>query len=334
MIITRTPFRVSFFGGGTDYPGWFRKNGGSVLATSIDKYCYLTVRHLPPFFEHKHRIVYSQIENAREVKEIKHPVVRALLDEYDSDKGFEIHHDGDLPARSGLGSSSAFTVGLIHALQALKGLRVTKRNLADEAIRIEQDVLKENVGCQDQVTTAFGGLNRIDFSDLNNFDVSPVMLPRERLEELQNSLVLCFSGLSRYSSDIAAEQIRNMSERKIELQTLHSMVDDAIDILQNPNESLVRFGKLLHEGWLLKRSLSSSVSTAKIDQIYAAARDAGAIGGKVLGAGGGGFMLFFVPPEKRVNLLSKLEGLTTLDLRFESGGSRVLVYEPDDMEHV
>ena len=332
MIITRTPFRVSFFGGGTDYPVWFEENGGAVLATSIDKYCYLTVRHLPPFFEHRHRIVYSRIENAQEIGEIEHPVVRALLGEDGTDKGFEIHHDGDLPARAGLGSSSAFTVGLIHALAALKGLRVTKRNLADEAIRIEQQVLQESVGCQDQITTAYGGLNRIDFGSVNGFEVSPLLLPRERLQELQSSLILCFSGVSRFASEIAAEQIKNFGDRESELRTLYGMVDEAIEILQSPTESLSRFGKLLHDSWMLKRNLAGSVSTAKIDQLYEAACDAGAVGGKLLGAGGGGFMLFFVPPEKRANLIERLNGLTTVDFKFEGGGSRVLVYEPDGLE--
>lgn len=333
MIITRTPFRVSFFGGGTDYPGWFRDHGGAVLATSIDKYCYLTVRHLPPFFEHKHRIVYSRIETVCDVDEIQHPVVRALLGEESSGKGFEIHHDGDLPARSGLGSSSAFTVGLIHALRALQGLRVTKSSLADEAIRIEQKILKENVGCQDQITTAYGGLNRIDFNG-DRFEVRPVLLPQARVEELQNSLILCFSGLSRFASDIAAEQIKNFADRENELRTLRSMVDQSIEILQNPKEPLSRFGELLHEGWMLKRQLANSVSSTRIDQLYDAARNAGAVGGKLLGAGGGGFLLFFVQPEKRDALLAKMGGLTTVDFKFEGSGSRVLVYEPNGLEHV
>lgn len=333
MIITRTPFRVSFFGGGTDYPAWFQENGGAVLATSIDKYCYLTVRHLPPFFEHRHRIVYSRIENANDVGDIEHPVVRALLLEDGADKGLEIHHDGDLPARSGLGSSSAFTVGLIHALTALKGLRMTKRDLADEAIRIEQQVLKENVGCQDQITTAYGGLNRIDFGGVNEYEVSPLLLPPERVRDLQGSLILCFSGLSRFASEIAAEQIKNFRDRSKELRTLHSMVDEAIEILQNPNEPLARFGELLHDGWMLKRSLAGSVSTPQIDDLYESARDAGAIGGKLIGAGGGGFLLFFVPPEKRAGLLERLKGLTTVDFKFEGGGSRVLVYEPNGLEY-
>jgi D-glycero-alpha-D-manno-heptose-7-phosphate kinase len=260
-------------------------------------------------------------------------VVRALLSEDGSDKGFEIHHDGDLPARAGLGSSSAFTVGLIHALTALKGWRVTKRDLADEAIRIEQKVLMENVGCQDQITTAYGGLNRIDFGSVNDYEVSPLLLPRERAEELQASLILCFNGLSRFASEIAAELIKNFSDRTSELRTLHEMVDEAIEILQNPNEPIQRFGELLHEGWMLKRSLAGSVSTAKIDELYEAARDGGAVGGKLLGAGGGGFMLFFVEPENRQKLLARLKGLTTVDFKFEAGGSRVLVYEPNGLEY-
>ena len=334
MIITRTPFRVSFFGGGTDYPGWFRENGGAVVATSIDKYCYLSVRHLPPFFECKHRIVYSKIEMTKGEDEIEHPVVRALLSEYYSEKGVEIHHDGDLPARSGLGSSSAFTVGLLNAIQALKGRMISKHDLAREAIRIEQDVLKENVGCQDQITTAYGGLNRIEFRPDGGFDIEPVVVTQDRLNELEKHLVLYFSGVSRLSSQIAGEKIRNLRQRAAELRALHTMVDQAIHILQDPREPIWRFGKLLHESWMLKRLLADSVSTPEIDAIYDAARDAGAIGGKVLGAGGGGFILFFVTPDRQQSVEERLNKLIRVNFRFETAGSRVLLYEPNGLENV
>ena len=217
MIITRTPFRISFFGGGTDYPAWSDKHGGSVLATSINKYCYITCRHLPPFFEHKHRIVYSKIENVVEPSEIQHPAVRAVLMNTDCSRGFEIHHDGDLPARSGLGSSSSFTVGLLNALKALEGRHVSQEELAQLAIHIEQNVIRENVGSQDQISAAFGGFNRIEFPRGGGFRVDPVVLPRERLEAFQDHLMLFFTGLSRYASEIAKSKIDNLEQRQKEL---------------------------------------------------------------------------------------------------------------------
>jgi D-glycero-alpha-D-manno-heptose-7-phosphate kinase len=333
MIITRTPFRVSFFGGGTDYPDWFRKHGGSVVATSIDKYCYLSVRHLPPFFEHKHRIVYSRIELPHAISDCQHPVVKAVLSESKTDKGFEIHHHGDLPARSGLGSSSAFTVGLLNAMAALDGRLVSKKALANEAIRIEQDVLKENVGCQDQVTTAYGGFNRIDFRTDGGIDVAPIVAPAKRVQELQDSLVLFFTGLSRYASEVAGDQIRNLRNREKELNAMQAMVGQAVSILQSENEPLRSFGKLLHENWQLKRELATTVTTPQIDEIYQAARDAGAVGGKLLGAGGGGFMLFYVPKDRQARVSERLSRLIPVSFRFETAGSRVLLYEPNGLEN-
>jgi D-glycero-alpha-D-manno-heptose-7-phosphate kinase len=329
MIITRTPFRVSLFGGGTDYPKWYQEHGGVVLATTIDKYCYISCRYLPPFFEHRYRIVYSRIENVREVREIEHPAVRAVLGWMNSDRGLEIHHDGDLPARSGLGSSSSFTVGLLNALMALDGKHVSKEELARQAIHIEQNVIKEAVGSQDQISAAFGGFNRIEFRQDDSFDVSPIILPKDKQDLLQRHLMLCFTGLARYAPAVAQSKIDNMGSRETELHRMKEMVDEAISILQTPRHSLLDFGKLLHESWNYKRSLSSKVSTPEIDGIYEAAIEAGATGGKILGAGGGGFLLLFVRPELQARVKERLNRLVHVPFGFENSGSRVIVYQPN-----
>ena len=331
MIITRTPFRISFFGGGTDYPTWANAHGGEVLSTAIDKYCYITCRHLPPFFEFKHRIVYSLIENVRHWDEIKHPAVRAVLEWARQEQGLEIHHDGDLPARSGLGSSSSFTVGLVHALAAMKGRLVAKDELAKDAIHIEQDLIKENVGSQDQVAAAFGGFNRIEFKRCGGFQVSPVIIPRRRIDELQSHLMLCFTGLSRIASEVAQDQIANMGRRERELHRMRAMVDEAVKILHSATTPIEQFGQLLHDGWMLKKELSTKVSTAEVDQLYAAARDAGAIGGKLLGAGGGGFLLLFVKPELQARVRERLKHLVHVPFGFDEAGSRVVLYQPNGL---
>ena len=331
MIITRTPFRISFFGGGTDYPGWFRENGGSVLATTIDKYCYISCRQLPPFFEHKHRIVYSLIENVRNVDEIQHPAVRAILRWSGCEKGLEIHHDGDLPARSGLGSSSSFTVGLVHALAALDGRYVTKDSLAKNAIDIEQNVIQENVGSQDQISAAFGGFNHIEFRNDDTFLVSPIILVKERRRELLSHLMLCFTGFSRIASVVAKSKIENFKNRNTELKRMGAMVNEAIQILQNEKTPIEEFGKLLHESWLYKRNLSSMVSTPAIDAMYEQAISAGATGGKILGAGGGGFLLLFVKPELQSKVRERLNGLIHVPFEFEDSGSRVVLYQPNGL---
>jgi D-glycero-alpha-D-manno-heptose-7-phosphate kinase len=331
MIITRTPFRISFFGGGTDYPGWFREHGGAVLATTINKYCYITCRRLPPFFEHKHRIVYSHIENVKHNDEIQHPAVRAVLNWAKVVDGIEIHHDGDLPARSGLGSSSSFTVGLLHALQGLNGQMAYKDGLASDAIHVEQNIIGENVGSQDQVSAAFGGFNRIEFHRNDSFDVSPVILPRHRREELRDHLMLCFTGFSRIASEVAKSKIDNLKSRERELKLMRAMVDEALSILQNAHESIDAFGKLLDANWQYKRSLSDRVSTPEIDSIYQAAMDAGAIGGKILGAGGGGFLLIFAKPERHAAIRDRLDKLIHVPFDFEDSGSRVVLYQPNGL---
>lgn len=331
MIITRTPFRISFFGGGTDYPAWYREHGGVVLATTIDKYCYISCRYLPPFFEHKHRIVYSRIENVREIADIQHPAVRAVLGWAGCEHGLEIHHDGDLPARAGLGSSSSFTVGLVNALCALNGKYISKEDLASKAIYIEQELIGENVGSQDQVSAAFGGFNRIEFHQNDTFQVSPVILAKERLAELQGSLMLYFTGFSRIASEIAKSKIDNFNNRQIELQRMKEMVDDAISILQDPDTPIDEFGKLLDKNWKYKRSLSDKVSTPEIDRIYEEALKAGATGGKLLGAGGGGFLLLFVRPESQDGVKNHLLRLTRVPFEFENSGSRVVLYQPNGL---
>ena len=330
MIITRTPFRISFFGGGTDYPAWAEKHGGSVVATAINKYCYITCRHLPPFFEHKHRIVYSKIENVVEPSEIQHPAVRAVLMNTDCSRGFEIHHDGDLPARSGLGSSSSFTVGLLNALKALEGRHISHEELAKLAIHIEQNVIRESVGSQDQISAAYGGFNRIEFPAGGGFRVDPVVLPRERLDAFQDHLMLFFTGLSRFASEIAKSKIENLDQRHAELVRMREMTDEGIALLQSDGP-LEAFGELLDQGWQYKRRLSDKVSTIEVDHIYDEARSAGAIGGKLLGAGGGGFMLFLVRPADQARVRERLQRLVHVPFRFEQSGSRVVLYQPNGL---
>lgn len=331
MIISRTPFRISFFGGGTDYPVWYREHQGAVLATTINKYCYISCRYLPPFFKHRSRIVWSRIERVKTHEAIQHPAVRAGLEFLGISKGVELHHDGDLPARTGLGSSSAFTVGLLHALYGLKGIRVGKHQLARQAIQIEQEILQERVGCQDQVMAAYGGLNRIDFAGGQDIQVSPVPLNPERRRQFQDHLMLCFTGIARTASEIAKRQIELTRHRATQLRAMYQQVNEAIGILQSPRD-LCEFGALLHEAWQLKRSLTDQISTSNIDRIYERARSAGAIGGKLLGAGGGGFMLFFVRPEEQANVKAALSRLLHVPFCFDTTGSQIIFYDPDSLE--
>jgi len=331
MIISRTPFRISLFGGGTDYPAWFREHGGAVLGTAINKYSYISVRKLPPFFEHRHRIVYSRLEYVREIGEIKHPVVREVLAEMKPDDGLEIHSDSDLPARSGLGSSSAFTVGFLNALNALSGRMVTKSDLGREAIRVEQELLKEAVGCQDQLWAAFGGFNHITFSPAGNFEVNPIILASDRRRQLVQSVMLFFTGFSRNASDIAQHQIANMPYRTQQLRGIQNMVGDALRILQEDANPIRSLGELLHEGWRLKRELADSVSTPIVDEVYEAARKAGAIGGKLLGAGGGGFMIFLVEPDRQKYVRERLADFIHVPVDIDHDGSKIVLYQPDGL---
>lgn len=331
MIITRTPFRISFFGGGTDYPQWYREHGGAVLATTIDKYCHISCRHLPPFFEHRHRIVYSFIENVREIEEIKHPAVRAVLGWAECKDGLEIHHDGDLPARSGLGSSSSFTVGLVHALAALDGKYVAKEDLAKNAIHIEQNLIRENVGSQDQVSAAYGGFNRIDFRQDDTFNVAPLIIGKDRLAEFHSHLMLFFTGFSRIASEVAIATIQNFKVRQTEMKRIAAMVDEATQVLYEPSVPISEFGTLLDETWKRKRELSAGVSTAEIDHIYEEAVAAGAIGGKLLGAGGGGFLVLFADPARQAGIRERLKKLIEVPFKFDTSGSRVVLYQPNGL---
>lgn len=325
MIISRTPYRVSFFGGGTDYPSWYHRHGGAVLAATIDKYCYLTCRYLPPFFEHRFRAVYSRIETCQTVDEIAHPAVREVLKYLSITRGVEIHHDGDLPARSGTGSSSAFTVGLLHALHALEGRMVDKHRLAQESIFLEQHLLCETVGSQDQVLAAYGGLNHVVFDRQGEIAVRPVILPSGRKEALGAHLMLFYTGIKRTASDVASSYVARLIDHEAQLHRIREMVDAGLAILTGGE--LTDFGELLHEGWVAKSSLGTSVTNREVDQIYEEARAAGAIGGKLLGAGGGGFMLLFVRPEDRRRVRQRLSRLLHVPFEFESSGSQIIFFD-------
>src|SRR5438132_6255511 len=288
MVISRTPFRISFFGGGTDYPAWYRAHGGEVLAATIDKYCYLTCRYLPPFFEHRLRLVYRKIELCKAMEDIEHPAVRAVLKFLQFDRGLELHHDGDLPARSGMGSSSAFTVGLLHALHALRGTMPSKNQLTRESIHLEQEVLQETVGSQDQVMAAYGGFRHVKFHPNDQMAIDPLILSLSRLAELKAHLMLFYTGIVRTASDVARSYVTDLESRRRQLRIMKELVDESIDILASGTD-LRAFGDLLHEAWQAKRSLSAEVSNAEVDALYGRAREAGALGGKLTGAGGGGF---------------------------------------------
>ena len=326
VVISRTPFRISFFGGGTDYPAWYRENGGAVLATTIDKYCYLTVRHLPPFFEHRIRVVYSKIENCNHVEEIQHPAVRETLQFMKMSRGVEIHHDGDLPARSGMGSSSSFTVGLIHALHALKAHMPGKEQLAREALYVEQERLQEAVGSQDQIQAAYGGFNQVTFAQNGEFSVKPMILPAKRMRALTSSLMLFYTGIKRTASDVASSFVNNLQERKVQLHKMRALVDDAVALLTSRRD-IDDFGRLMNEGWLLKRSLSAKISNPTVEDIYERSLAAGALGGKLTGAGGGGFLLLFVPPSRRLEVRQALASLIHVPFEFEFSGSQIIFYD-------
>ena len=330
MIITRTPLRISFFGGGTDYPLWYREHGGSVLATTIDKCCYITCRYLPPFFDYHTRVSYSRVENVSFNDDIQHPSVRGCLQFLRVEEGVEVHHVADLPARTGLGTSSAFTVGLLHGLYALRNEMRDKRSLAADAIHVEQNLLHEAVGSQDQVSAAYGGLNRIDFQQNGAIDVRRMLISQERQKEFEGHLALYFTGFSRIASEVAQEQLKMTPHKERELRTMLQFVDEAEGILTSPTRSIEELGRLLHEAWMVKKSLTNKISNPDIDEIYEAGMSAGALGGKLLGAGGGGFMLFFVSPERREALRERLKKFLCVPFGFSSRGSEVIVYEPEE----
>ena len=327
MILTRTPHRISFFGGGTDYPEYYLEHGGKTIGVTIDKYSYLNIRKLPPFFNHKHRIVYSKQENVNTLDEIKHPSVRETLKYFNIKHGISINHDGDIPARSGMGSSSAFTVGLIHSLHALQGEFISKKNLTKEAIHIEQNLIKENVGSQDQAFAAHGGLNVIEFLQNGEISLIPIIMTPQRLHIFQDNIMLFFSGLSRTASEIVQEQKDNTSLNIDNLNTMKSLVNEAYAILTDDKRNLHEFGELLNTTWELKKSLSSKITNDEIDTMYETALQAGAVGGKLLGAGGGGFMAFYVEKEKQNSVKSALSKYLHIPFKFDFDGSKIVVYE-------
>ncbi len=325
MIISRTPFRISFFGGGTDYPEWYRENGGAVLSTSINKFSYITARYLPPFFDYKYRIRYYQREETNSIEDIQHPSVKQSLKFLKFTDNLDLVHHADLPARAGLGSSSTFTVGLLHAIYSLQSKMVSKRQLAMNAINIEQNLIKESVGSQDQTVAAFGGLNKIEFGGRNEFTVKPIPLNPKRIKLLENNLMLFFTRFSRTASNIAAEQIKSIHKRKVELTEMHESVDQAIEIMTS-NQSMDDFGRLLGEQWQNKKKMTDLVSNPDIDNIYSKGIKAGAVGGKLLGAGGGGFMLFYVPKDRQEKVKNALKDLLYVPFSFDFTGSQIIYY--------
>jgi len=327
MIISRTPYRISFFGGGTDYPAWYRKEGGAVLSATIDKYCYISCRYLPPFFDIRHRIVWSHIETVGAISEILHPAIRGGLQYlgFDDSSGLEIHHQGDLPARSGIGSSSTFSVGLIKALVSLRGQMIGKQDLALKAIDLEQNFLKESVGSQDQVAAAYGGLNIIRFLQDDTFEVNPLPVSKERVGELEKNMLLLYTGESRMGGAIAAQVIAGLQKKAAFLRKLSAMVDVAAGILLG-NGNLQDFGHLLHESWMLKRELADCVTNSSVDDIYQNALKHGAVGGKLLGAGAKGFMLFYVPAEKQNAVRKALPNYLWVPIQLDWEGSSIIYH--------
>lgn len=326
MIITKTPFRMSFFGGGTDMPEFFNNYGGAVISTTFDKYCYVNVRHLPPFFDYNNELIYAKTERVKSVEEIVHPAIRnamKMLDMHD----LRLTYEADLPARSGLGTSSSFAVGMLNAFYALKGQYADKRKLADEAIRLERVLCNEEGGWQDQVAASFGGFNRIDFSD-NQYEVRPLIIEPKRKKDLDINIMMFFTGFTRFSSEMQKAS-KKIEDKTVQLKEMLSLVDEAEKILTDRHSDLDQFGYLLDYTWKLKRQTGNKVSTDSIDALYEKAIKAGALGGKLLGAGGGGFLIFYVPEERRESVQKSLKELLYVPFHFEDGGTRVVHYAPE-----
>lgn len=326
MIITKTPFRMSFFGGGTDMPSFFNENGGAVISTTFDKYCYVNVRHLPPFMPYYSELVYSKIERVNSIDNIAHPLIRECMRLHDIHE-IRLTYEGDLPARTGLGTSSTFAVGMLNAFCALKGKMMSKTLLAQEAIHVERDVLREHGGWQDQVAASFGGLNRIDFKE-NEFKVSPIVIHPNRKRLLDDSLLLFYTGITRFSSEVQKDTFANPESKKAQLKEMLKLVDDAQAILEDKNTDLNDFGRMLDHTWKLKRGTGSKVSNSSIDTLYQKGIKAGALGGKLLGAGGGGFLLFYAEPDKKQAVIDALDELMHVPFNFENEGTSVVYYNP------
>ena len=331
MIITKTPFRMSFFGGGTDMEDYFKANGGAVLSTTFDKYCYVTVRHLPRFFEYSNQITYSKIERINAVDEIEHPAVKNAMKMLDM-RELSIGYDADLPARTGLGTSSSFAVGMLNAFYSLKGKYVDKKKLADEAIYLERVLCNEAGGWQDQIAASFGGLNRINFNS-DGYEVLPVIISPKRKRQLNNNLMMFFTGFTRFSSEV--QKFNNVSgteEKREKLRMMYELVDEAETVLINKDRDLDDFGRLLDTTWRLKKGTGGAISTGSIDELYKKGITAGALGGKLLGAGGGGFLVFYVQPDKQNSVKEAMRDLMYIPFKFEDGGTRVIHYTPEDFE--
>lgn len=330
MVITQTPFRMSFFGGGTDFPGFYNEHGGAVISTTFDKYCYVNVRHLPPFFEYSTELSYSKIERVKNIDEINHPSIRECMRYLDM-RDIRLTYESDLPAKSGLGTSSSFAVGMLNAFYSLKGKYKSKRELADDAIYLERELCNEAGGVQDQIAVAFGGFNRIDFS-ADGYQVTPVVMSNERKEILNNNLMMFFTGFSRFSSDIQTSTQAVLKDKTAQLLEMYSLVDTAQGILTDKNSDLNDFGRLLDHTWKLKRGITTRISTNSLDEIYEKAMSAGALGGKLLGAGGGGFFVFYVEPEKRKSVMQALDKLLYIPFKFEDSGTRVIYFDAEDYQ--
>jgi D-glycero-alpha-D-manno-heptose-7-phosphate kinase len=328
MIISRTPFRISLLGGGTDFPDWYMDHGGSVISTSINKFCYITCRYLPPFFDYKYRIRYYEREETKSIADIKHPSVRECLKFLEFNKGVDIVHHADLPAMSGLGSSSTFTVGLLNALYALQNKMVTKKELALNAIHVEQNLIKEVVGSQDQTIAAFGGFNRIDFQ-FNGIQVSPILCPEKRKVKIHSYMLLFFTGFSRIASQISKEHVNLMPRNTQSLREIQESVDEGMEII-NSSQSPLCLGRLLNHQWMIKKSLTKNITNDSIDSIYNLGLKSGAVGGKLLGAGGGGFMLFIAPPEKHAQIKKSLKDFLYVPFNLDSTGSQIVYFSKEN----
>lgn len=323
MIISQTPVRMSFFGGGTDFPEFYREHSGAVISTTFDKYCHVNVRELPPLFDYKTYLSYAQIEKVNSIEEIKHPAIRNAMEWLGLER-IALNYDADIPSKTGLGTSSSFSVGLLNAFYTMQGITKTKRELADDAIHLERVLCREEGGIQDQIAAAFGGFNRIDFNS-DGYSVTPLEISEEKKQKLNGNLMMFFTGLSRFSFEIQKTTKAAMSKKTSELLEILKMVDIAEKILVDPSASLDDFGKLLNETWLLKRSISNKISTDYIDEIYQKAVTAGALGGKLLGAGGGGCLLFYVPEEKHESVRNSLSGMLEIKFKFENEGTKIIV---------
>ena len=326
MIISKTPFRMSFFGGGTDLPSFFNKYGGSVISTTFDKYCYVNVRHLPPFMPYITELVHNKIERVNSIDDIMHPLIREAM-RMENIHEIRLTYEGDLPARTGLGTSSTFAVGMLNAFGALKGKYLSNQMLAEASIKLERDILNEHGGWQDQVAVAYGGLNRIDFRD-NKFYVHPIIIHPERKKELDDNLLLFYTGIQRFSSDVQARTFSNPDDKHHLLKNMLALVNEAERVLTNAKSSLNEFGKLLDQTWKLKRGTGSKVSNSIIDELYEKGISAGATGGKLLGAGAGGFLLFYVEKDKQHSVRIALSDLMEVPFKFEESGSTIIHYAP------